>query len=476
MRNKLSSRLSQTPLQAELLLCFIFFTIVFAGVLWLMQIVLPERIYRANTIRETQQLAADLAELYENADPIEFNDALEFVSMDSYVCISVYKANGRFVKACDVMNYRCLLHGAGSMVREFSQELQKSSSGSICMTVNNPTLDMDTVVIGILLGDHADPDGYLFLNATLEQSGTNTRAQKQLIIIASLILLIIGSIISYIVSRILSVPITRITESANRMAKGDYTTEFEGGSCLEVDELARALTYAEHEISKADMMQRDLIANVSHDLRTPLTMLKAYAEMIRDLSGDNPVKREAHLKIIIDETDRLAALVNDILDLSKLENGTQKLELQQIDVSAWMSDIIQRYKGVSEQMEYHISFTPDESCMVECDTSKMERVVCNLINNAINYTGEDKQVFVSQINMQDAVRIEVRDTGQGIEPDKIKKIFDKYYRSENHKREVVGTGLGLSIVKAILKLHNCNFGVHSKLGEGSVFWFELRKV
>ena len=472
MRNKLA----QTPLQAELLLCFIFFTIVFAGVLWLMEIVLPERIYRTNKIRETQQLAADLAELYETADAFEYSQALDYASSHNYVCISVYKANGRFVKACDVTNYRCLLHGANSMVREFSQELQKSTSGNICLTVNNPTLQVDTVVIGILLGDTENPDGYLFLNATLKQTDTNTRAQKQLIIIASLILLIIGSIISYIVSRVLSVPITRITESANRMAKGDYTTKFEGGSCLEVDELARALTYAEHEISKADMMQRDLIANVSHDLRTPLTMLKAYAEMIRDLSGDNPVKRAAHLKIIIDETDRLAALVNDILDLSKLENGTHKLELQQIDVTAWLTDIIQRYTGVSEQMEYHLSFTPDEHCTVECDTSKMERVVCNLINNAINYTGDDKQVFVSQINTEDAVRIEVRDTGQGIEPDKIQKIFDKYYRSENHKREVVGTGLGLSIVKAILKLHNCNFGVHSKLGEGSVFWFELRKI
>ena len=471
MRNNLS----QTPLQAEILLCFIFFTIIFAGVLWVMQIVLPERIYRSNTIRELQQLADNLSSIYENGDVLEFKEALEFVSRDSYVCISVYKSNGRYVYSCDVMNYHCLLHGAHSMVREFSNELRKSSTGEICMTVYDQELQMDTVVIGKVLGSGDEVSGYLFMNAILKQSGTNTRAQKQLIIIASLILLIIGSIISFIVSRMLSVPIARITESAKRMAKGDYNTKFEGGSCLEVDELATALTYAEHEISKADMMQRDLIANISHDLRTPLTMLKAYAEMIRDLSGDNPVKREAHLKIIIDETDRLAALVNDILDLSKLENGSQKLETQQIDVSAWLSDIIQRYKGVSEQMGYHISFTPDESCMVECDAAKMERVVCNLINNAINYTGEDKQVFVSQINTEDAVRIEVRDTGQGIEPDKIKKIFDKYYRSENHKREVVGTGLGLSIVKAILKLHNFSFGVHSKLGEGSVFWFELRK-
>ena len=113
--------------------------------------------------------------------------------------------------------------------------------------------------------------------------------------------------------------------------------------------------------------------------------------------------------------------------------------------------------------------------MVYCDEGKIERVICNLIHNAINYTSkEDRQIFLRQINTPEGVRIEVTDTGDGIEEDKIKLIFDKYYRSENHKREVVGTGLGLSIVKAILKLHNYHYGVNSKLGEGSTFWFELK--
>ena len=140
-------------------------------------------------------------------------------------------------------------------------------------------------------------------------------------------------------------------------------------------------------------------------------------------------------------------------------------------------EIVHRYEGVSERMGYQIHLTLDEPCMVRCDESKIDRVIGNLINNAINYTSkEDKQVFVTQRNLPQCVRIEVRDTGDGIEEDKIKLIFDKYYRSENHKREVVGTGLGLSIVKEILKMHNYNYGVNSKLGEGSTFWFEIRDI
>ena len=236
------------------------------------------------------------------------------------------------------------------------------------------------------------------------------------------------------------------------------------------------ISYAEKELSKVDMMQRDLIANVSHDLRTPLTMLKAYAEMIRDLSGDNPVKRNEHLEIIISETDRLALLVNDMLDLSKLESGRQKLTPSEFGIRGKLSEIIDRFKGLSEKNGYTINFTPDEERIVCCDTVKIEQVIYNLINNAINYTGDDKQVFVRQINTDDGVLVEVEDTGDGIEEDKIKLIFDKYYRSENHKREVIGTGLGLSIVKAVLKMHNYDYGVRSTLGKGSTFWFKISDV
>ena len=279
----------------------------------------------------------------------------------------------------------------------------------------------------------------------------------------------------YLSERIAS-PIDKITKAAENLAKGDFETKFDGRGYLESQKLAETLTYAEQELSKVDKMQRDLIANVSHDLRTPLTMLKAYAEMIRDLSGDNPKKRNEHLEIIINETDRLALLVNDILDLSKLESGKQKLNPTEFEISGKLSEIIDRFKGISEKRGYNIQFTPDSPRIVRCDEIKIQQVIYNLINNAINYTGDDKQVFVRQINKPDGVLIEVEDTGDGIEEDKIKLIFDKYYRSENHKREVVGTGLGLSIVKAVLKLHNYDYGVRSTIGKGSVFWFSISDI
>ncbi len=461
-------------LRARLCLAFILFTVIVSMLMWLFEVVLLEGFYYASKIRETEKTAISLMEAYGTEG---FDDYLTNVSFSDQICIEILDTRNRVAYERDVMNRKCLLHGPHNYksLYDMLTKLQEEKDHIIRMNVYDEQIGLNTYVFGCELVRGGKVEGYLFLNTALEPVGAAINIMKRMLMYITVILLVIGVLIAFYLSEWLAVPIVRITKSAHRLAHGDFNTRFEGGSYREVDELARTLTYAEQQLSRVDSMQRDLIANVSHDLRTPLTMLKAYAEMIRDISGDNPVKRNAHLQVIIDETDRLAMLVNDILDLSKLENGSLKPEMQTFDISLRMEDIIARYKGISEKMGYHIHFTPDASTEVTCDPAQIERVICNLINNAINYTGEDKNVYVRQVNTPDGVRIEVQDTGDGIEEEKIQKIFDKYYRSENHKREVVGTGLGLSIVKAILKMHEFNYGVSSKLGEGSVFWFAIKK-
>lgn len=460
-------------LRACLCMGFIFFTLIVSGLLWFSEIVLLERVYYISKMREVENTANTLAAAMENKTTEELHSYLTSISVRNQTCIEIFDSKGRALYERDVMDRKCLLHGRENSMYELLTLLGESKNGTIRLNIFNEQINAQTLVYGTLIQEDGQISGCILLNTPLEPVGSTVSILKGVLKIFTVILMLIGLAISFYLSSMLAVPIVRLTESARRFAHGNYNTRFEGGHYQEVDELARMLTYAENQISHIDTMQRDLIANVSHDLRTPLTMLKAYAEMIRDLSGDNPVKRNAHLQIIIEETDRLTMLVNDILDLSKLENGSMKLEPVTFDITARLTDIIARYKGVSEKMGYHIRFTPDTPVEVTCDAGKIERVICNLIHNAINYTGADKMVYVRQRNIPSGVRIEVEDTGEGIEESKIDKIFDKYYRSENHKREVVGTGLGLSIVKAILKLHGYRYGVHSQLGKGSVFWFEI---
>lgn len=452
---------------------FMFFTAVVFILLWFFQIVFLENFYEGMKISDVKRSAATIVENYGDED---YSDLLTEIAINNDLCIVITDKFNRTVYSKDVMGRNCLIHGPNNMSYDFIQKLRDSEKSSIYFKEFNSTINSDTLIMVSTIGAKDDPDGYLLINTPLVPIGSTASIIKRQLIIITFYLLVLGVIISFFMSKRIADPITRITKSAEGLAEGKYDIKFEGGDYLEIQQLASTLTYAGQEISKVDMMQRDLIANVSHDLRTPLTMLKAYAEMIRDLSGDNPVKRNEHLEIIIEETDRLAQLVNDILDLSKLEDGNQKLNYSEFSITEVLDGIIARYKGISKRSDYIISFEPDEEVTVRCDVIKIQQVIYNLINNAINYTGDDKRVFVRQINKEKSVRIEVSDTGQGIAKDKIGLIFEKYYRSENHKREVIGTGLGLSIVKAILKKHGYSFGVYSVIGKGSTFWFEISDI
>lgn len=442
--------------------------------LWLFQIVFLQKFY--TTMRQDDVKTSAIAMINEYGKD-GYEKEFDKLAYENEICIKVVDIYGlrTLYSNDDIMGTNCLIHGP-ARINDYIIELKNSESGVISHKIKNPQTQYDTLLLGSLLfDDDNNVSAYLLINATLEPVGSTVKILKKQFIYVTCILIVIGIVLAIFLSKSIAKPIVNITKSADKLAKGDYETEFDGGAYKEIQRLANTLNYASTEISKVDMMQRDLIANVSHDLRTPLTMVKAYAEMVRDLSGDNPVKREEHLNIIIDETDRLALLVSDMLDLSKLENGGQKLNYSDMNVTGKLREILDRYKGVSEKNGYEITFTPDEEVTVSCDIVKIEQVIYNLLNNAINYTGDDKKVYIRQINETNYVKIEVSDTGPGISEENIKLIFDKYYRSKNHKREVVGTGLGLSIVKAVLKMHNYPYGVQSTIGKGSTFWFKIKK-
>lgn len=463
------------PIRVKIWLFFMMLVCVVFILMWTFQVILLGQSYQIMKISSVARAVDRLAESYNDSD---FSQRMEMTAMENDMCIEILDANGIEQYYRCVFSGNCLMHNGGNDVFFFYLDMVQDEDGVISRKVYNETMQSEMLIYGrALLDNSGNRVGYILVNARLVPVDATRKIFQQITMIITVFLVIAGVILSAYAAENLGKPIKRLKESAQRLAHGDYTAQFTGGGCAEVDDLADTITFASHELSRTDEMQRDLIANVSHDMRTPLTMMKAYAEMIRDLSGDNPVKREQHLNIIIEETDRLSLLVNDMLDLSKLESGTQKLELEVIDISEKLREIARRYEGISEQMGYKLEFTGDAPFMIRCDSGKLERVICNLLNNAINYTSkEDRRVFMRQINRGSVVRIEITDKGDGIEEDKIKLIFDKYYRSENHKREVVGTGLGLSIVKAILKLHGYSYGVNSKLHEGSTFWFEAERA
>ena len=207
-------------------------------------------------------------------------------------------------------------------------------------------------------------------------------------------------------------------------------------------------------------------------------MIKAYSEMIRDLSGDNKEKREEHLKVIIDETDRLTRLVNDMMDLSKIESGIISINKEKINFTEMASSLIDRIKLSNIDTEHTIEYIIPKDLYVLADKTKIEQVLYNLIINAIKHSGEGKKkILIKATATQKRVKVEVIDNGVGISKEDLEHIWDRYYKaSDSFTRQVQGSGLGLSIVKNILIKHSSDFGVESELGKGSNFWFDLERI
>ena len=338
---------------------------------------------------------------------------------------------------------------------------------------NKPQASMSNVrLIHLELVERGDGSAYLIvLNAALQPLSTTVQILQTQFLWISTILLICAGIMVFYLYRHISSPLVKMNESAKQLAHGKYDVEFSGEGYRETRELADTLNYASHELSRLDRLQKELIANISHDLRTPLTMIKGYSEVMRDIPGENTSE---NIQVVIDETTRLSELVNDLLDLSKIQSGSHKAMFEEFDLTAAVEEVMKRYDVFTAHQGYHITFHSNNRVTVFADRGMLLQVLYNLINNAINYTGEDLCVTVQQTVHENRVRISVTDTGQGIEPDQISQIWDRYYKVDKvHRRAMIGTGLGLSIVKEVLELHNAAYGVESQIGCGSTFWFEL---
>ena len=453
---------NKNSLKINIWLFLIAFSIFILCFLWFFQIIFLGSYYKAYKTDELDKAATELRE------SLTLNkQVIENIAQKRDICIEIY---GPDIYAATVSNKGCMEFGN----RNFKVKRDFINSGLLEQHYNliNSQYQNETLIYALKL----DKDLYAFINASLEPLDSTITILSSQFIIATIIVLILSLIIGYFISKKLSKPITKISNEAKKLADGNFTANFNAGSNIyEIAELADSLNYAKEELSKTESLKRDLMANVSHDLKTPLTMIKAYAEMVRDLTYNNKEKREENLNIIIEETDRLTLLVNDILDLSATESGNTVLKIEQIDLIDLINQVIKRFKILSEQEKYQFIFTHPDKTIINADYKRIYQVIYNLINNAINYTGADKKVFINIKENKQCYKIEIKDTGKGIKKEDLKHIWDKYYHSDKkHKRNNYGTGLGLSIVKNILQNHNYKYGVESST-KGSTFYFEIPK-
>lgn len=472
------------------------FTAVLLGLLWLFQTVYLDEFYKKIKTNELEDACESIVAVVDDANAKE---AIEAIGASYDVCIRVTDTYGNDVYMTE-QNMQCNVHklrrdqllkliaqaraNGGSYQAKVENEvpdfLKYNDKGITNMEnilgkdmfANMPRMsEMESIISVDIVRSLTGQELVVMVNTIITPVDATVHTLRIQLIYISIIMVVLSLIIAIIISVRISKPIIKINESAKKLGKGEYDVRFEGDSYREIAQLSETLNQAAVELAKAEGLQRELIANVSHDLRTPLTMITAYSEVMRDLPGENSPE---NVQVIIDEAKRLTSLVNDLLDVSKLQAGVMELNLKKYDLTESIESVLARYSKFLEQNGYTVDFEYDKNITVEADEDKMYQVIYNLVNNAINYTGEDKKIIVRQRVVGGIARIEVIDTGEGIAPEELSNVWERYYKvDKNHKRAIMGTGLGLSIVKNILKLHNINYGVNSEVGKGTCFWFEI---
>lgn len=230
------------------------------------------------------------------------------------------------------------------------------------------------------------------------------------------------------------------------------------------------------EIKKLEQMRKDFVANVSHELKTPLTSIKGFAETLLDGAQDVPEIREQFLNIIHDESERMQTLVEDLLELSRLEQDNYQLETTIVDVTSLIreTETLLRHKAAEKQMTIHLE--TEEEVFIRADLNRLKQVVVNLVANALNYTPNDGNVWISLEDGEEEVMLRIKDDGIGIHPKETQRIFERFYRVDKARsRNSGGTGLGLAIVKHIIDLHHGTIEVESEENEGTTFTIRLPK-
>lgn len=448
---------------------FLLFSTIMLILLWIFQIILLNDFYKAIKVNELKGVANELTK-----NTISFNSEFENLLAEKDICMSIFSQNGVIIYSCNT-HRPCAIHRMPQAIlyNLASDSLNKGDNFIDAKTANH--LNFPNNILYVKNVDLPNsPNCIMILNSSIMPVSATVNTLRTQLFYITIIMIILSILLSFSLAKKLSTPIIKINDKAKDFAKGNYDVNFDESNYKEIHELSETLNYASSELAKVENLRRELIANISHDLRTPLTMITGYSEVMRDLPNENTAE---NIQIIIDETKRLTTLVNDVLDISKIQSGTQELNISECNLTKLIEEILTRYTKLTEKDGYTINFEKnEENVIIKCDELRLTQVIYNLINNAITYTGTDKKILIKQTITEKIVKIEIIDNGKGISEENLPYIWDRYYKlTGEHKRAQVGTGLGLSIVKGILELHHFKYGVISKENEGSNFWFEIEK-
>ncbi len=316
--------------------------------------------------------------------------------------------------------------------------------------------------------------GYIVIHCSMSLLADETDSFLNINYITLIILFILSLIILLVFTFIVYFPLQKIITGANEYAAGNLNYKVPVETVDEMGYLAASMNYMAGEINKSGEFQRKFISNISHDFRSPLTSIKGYVEAILD--GTIPVEmQERYLNIVLSETERLNKLTRGLLTLNNYDDKKTYLEITDFDINSVIRNTAATFEGICQQKQIHFELIFDaQELMVRADMGKIQQVLYNLIDNAIKFSHPDSAIYIETTEVHEKVFVSVKDTGEGIPKESIKKIWERFYKTDPSRgKDKKGTGLGLAITKEIIQAHNENINVVSTEGVGSEFTFSL---
>lgn len=440
-----------------------------------------------NTYKLNKEYTGDVDNIADDLETIENN-------LNGYILI--YSANG-------ILQYRTLTSedkgmGMGKnspwnpILSEEGLLKVLNSNEAIFETQQHSRLKSDFLVMGYQLKN----SDILLIQIPLSSIRENIEVANDFYLYIGIISLLVGMIIAFGFAKKVTSPIIKLNQVTKSLANLDFSKKSYINTQDEIGELAKNINNLSDNLDKTitelnnaneklqedidrerriDEMRKKFISDVSHELKTPISLIQGYAEGLKDSVMTDEESKEFYCDVIIDESGKMDKLVKDLLDLSQIQSGYFKLEKEKFDISILIKDILKKYQPIFNEKDIELTINNFNDNIIDADPIRIEQVFTNFMNNAINHLNNENILRVGIVDDKGKVRVSVFNTGNQIPNDEIENLWESFYKIDKARgRKYGGTGLGLAIVKGILDIHNGDYGINN-LEDGVEFWFELKK-
>lgn len=471
MKNKIS-------LRWKLFTYMALFTAGMLGSLWLYQLFFMQDFFKLSKVDDLNAIAKEIRNVDLKAG--DFEEKISQLSFENNTCILMTDQSGqKIVSAGHSSN--CLIHDlSGETLEELAQSVSTDGSKPVEITPavrallagQSPSAPEKTSSSSRVVMALRSNGRLIFLDSSAVPPKATLNSLYIELLYAGGFFLVLTFLLTTLISRGISKPIKILNNSARELSMGNFDVRFEGNGYLEIAQLSEMLNDMVKEFKQFETLRQDLIADVSHDLRTPLAAILSRCELVSDFPEEDA--RE-NIRMICDEATWMSNLVNNLLKISKLRAKPDSLDVTRFDITHEIEGILRRFERLYQRDGYKFEFDHGQAVCVKADKIRICQVIYNFVHNAVKHAGEDKKVTVTQKTGDGEVLVQFHNSGDVIPREQIKYIWNRYYQVEDQDgSDENGVGLGLSIIKSILEVHQSRYGVETHSEGGCTFWFTLK--